>query len=352
MSVEPFMHSVVVSEEESGWRLDQLLGRRHGNVSRSRFQSLIAAGRVALDGRTIGDANSRVKPGQTVTFSLPEPTPARPEAEPIALSVMFEDSHLIVIDKPAGLVVHPGHGNWTGTLVNALIAHCGDSLAGIGGERRPGIVHRLDKDTSGLMVVAKTDQAHRKLSDQFAAHGRDGRLMRAYRAIVWGRPPRNIGVIDAALGRKTGNRTRMDVVPGDTPEKPGRGRHAVTRYEVIETFPPGDERPKASLLRCVLETGRTHQIRVHMAHIGHPLLGDTAYGAGFKASAGTLGDRAQAAVRTLGRQALHAAELGFVHPATDERMDFEAPPPPDFGELLSSLRVNGRQDNPPDVDKG
>ena len=350
------MHSVVISDEETGERLDRLLGRRHGDVSRSRFQDLIAAGRVAVDGRTIVDPNSRVKPGQTVTFSLPEPAPARPEGEPIALSVAFEDSHLIVIDKPAGLVVHPGHGNWTGTLVNALIAHCGDSLAGIGGERRPGIVHRLDKDTSGLMVVAKTDQAHRKLSEQFAAHGRDGRLMRAYRAIVWGKPPRRIGVIDAALGRKTGNRTKMDVVPSarhtGTPEKPGRGRRAVTRYEVLESFPPGEAGAKASLLRCVLETGRTHQIRAHMAHIGHPLLRDAAYGAGFKASAGTLGERAQRAIRALGRQALHAAELGFVHPATDERMDFEAPPPPDFGELLAALRVNGGKDGRSDVDKG
>jgi 23S rRNA pseudouridine1911/1915/1917 synthase len=352
MSIEPFMHCVVVSDEETGERLDRLLGRRHGEVSRSRFQDLIAAGRVAVDGRTIVDANCRVKPGQTVTFSLPEPAPARPEAEAIALSVVFEDSHLIVIDKPAGLVVHPGHGNWTGTLVNALIAHCGDSLAGIGGERRPGIVHRLDKDTSGLMVIAKTDQAHRGLSEQFAAHGRDGRLMRAYRAIVWGKPLRRIGVIDAAVGRKTGNRTKMDVVRGGTPEYPGRGRRAVTRYEVLESFPPGEARARASLLRCVLETGRTHQIRVHMAHIGHPLLGDAVYGAGFKASAGTLGTRAQRAIRALGRQALHAAELGFVHPATEERMAFEAPPPPDFGELLSALRVNGGQDGRSDVDKG
>jgi 23S rRNA pseudouridine1911/1915/1917 synthase len=282
MSVEPFMYSVVVSDEEAGERLDRLLGRHHGDVSRSRFQNLISAGRVAVDGRTIVDANSRVKPGQTVTFSLPEPAPAVPEAEAIALNVVFEDSHLVVIDKPAGLVVHPGHGNWTGTLVNALIAHCGDSLAGIGGERRPGIVHRLDKDTSGLMVVAKTDKAHRGLSEQFAAHGRDGRLMRAYRAIVWGKPPRRIGVIDAAVGRKAGNRTKMDVVrPGSE-----RGRQAVTRYEVLESFPPGEARARASLLRCVLETGRTHQIRVHMAHIGHPLLGDAAYGAGFKSLRG------------------------------------------------------------------
>ena len=328
------MYSLVVSEEEAGERLDRLLGRRHGDISRSRFQDLIATGRVLVDGRTIVDANRRVKPGETLAFSLPEPVPARPQAEAIGLSIVFEDSHLIVIDKPAGLVVHPGHGNWTGTLVNALIAHCGDSLAGIGGERRPGIVHRLDKDTSGVMVVAKTDQAHRGLAEQFAAHGRDGRLVRTYRAVVWGKPSRRTGVIDAAVGRKSTNRTKMDVVSAET------GRAAVTRYEVLETFPPGEERARASLLKCVLETGRTHQIRVHMAHIGHPLLGDATYGAGFKASAGTLGLAAQGALAALGRQALHAAELGFVHPATGERLHFEVPPPRDFAELIDALRVN------------
>ncbi len=336
------MYSLVVSEEEAGERLDRLLGRRHAEVSRSRFQDLIAAGRVSVDGQTIGEPKRRVKPGETVAFSLPEPAPAPPQAEAIKLDVVFEDSHLIVIDKPAGLVVHPGPGNWTGTLVNALLAHCGDSLAGIGGERRPGIVHRLDKDTSGVMVVAKTDQAHRALSEQFAAHGRDGRLRRAYCALVWGKPSRSIGTIDAPVGRKVGNRIKMDVV--------AEGRDAVTRYEVLETFPPGGARPRASLLACVLETGRTHQIRVHMAHIGHPLLGDSAYGAGFKASASTLGRAAQVALRTLGRQALHAAELGFVHPATAERMHFEVPLPQDFAELLAALRVDAGKDDPNDMD--
>ena len=345
MSAEPFIYSLVVSEEEAGERLDRLLGRRHADISRSRFQDLIAAGRVMVDDQTIVDANRRVKPGETLSFSLPEPAPARPQGEAMPLSVVYEDAHLIVIDKPAGLVVHPGHGNWTGTLVNALIAHCGDSLAGIGGERRPGIVHRLDKDTSGVMVVAKTDQAHRGLSEQFAAHGRDGRLMRAYLAVVWGKPPRRVGIIDAAVGRKPGNRTKMDVL------RQG-GREAVTRYEVLETFPPGEARARASLVRCVLETGRTHQIRVHMAHIGHPLLGDAAYGAGFKASAGTLGAQAQRALSALDRQALHAAELGFIHPATAERMHFEVPPPADFAELLAGLRVNGGRDGRSDVDKG
>jgi 23S rRNA pseudouridine1911/1915/1917 synthase len=344
MAAEPFIYSLVVSEEEAGWRLDQLLGRRHVEVSRSRFQALIAAGRVTVDGETIREAKRRVKPGEILGFSLPEPEPAGPEAEAIGLAIVYEDDHLVVIDKPAGLVVHPGHGNWTGTLVNALIAHCGDSLAGIGGERRPGIVHRLDKDTSGVMVVAKTDLAHRGLSEQFAAHGRDGRLLRAYQAIVWGKPPRRIGVIDAAVGRKPGNRTKMDVV--------AHGRAAVTRYEILETFPPAEARARASLVRCMLETGRTHQIRVHMAHIGNPLLGDAAYGAGFKASAATLGTEAQIALAALRRQALHAAELGFIHPATGERMAFKVPPPADFVELLMNLRVNDRQDERSDVNKG
>jgi 23S rRNA pseudouridine1911/1915/1917 synthase len=347
MSAEPFLHSLVVCKDDAGQRLDRLLGQRHADVSRSRFQDLIAAGRVMVDGQTIVEPSRRVKPGETVVFSLPEPAAAQPQAEAMALNVVFEDDHVIVIDKPAGLVVHPGHGNWTGTLVNALIAHCGASLAGIGGERRPGIVHRLDKDTSGVMVVAKTDQAHRGLAEQFAAHGRDGRLVRAYIAVVWGQPPRRSGVIEAAVGRKAGNRTRMDVVRLGVGSR--RGRAAVTRYEVLETYPPGEARARASLVKCVLETGRTHQIRVHMAHIGHPLLGDAAYGSGFKASASTLGVEAQGALAALDRQALHAAEIGFVHPATGQRMRFEVPPPRDFAELLAALRVKAGQAGQSDV---
>jgi 23S rRNA pseudouridine1911/1915/1917 synthase len=324
-------HRLVVSEEDSGERLDRMLGRRFPEISRSRFQDLIAAGQVAVDGRTIVEAKKRVKPGEEVSFSLPEAGPPPVEAEPIPLSILYEDEQLIVIDKPAGMVVHPAHGNWTGTLVNALIAHCGESLAGIGGARRPGIVHRLDKDTSGVMVVAKTDAAHKGLAAQFAAHGRDGRLRRAYLALVWGVPERRTGTISAALGRKASNRTKVGVV------REG-GREAATRYQVLEMFPPV-ERPRASLLRCVLETGRTHQIRVHLAHIGHPLLGDQTYGAGFKASARLLGPAGEAALARLGRQALHAAELGFVHPATGERLEFTTPLPSDFAELLAALRV-------------
>lgn len=327
------MHRLIVAEEDSGERLDRLLGRRFPEISRSRFQDLIASGQVAVDGRTIVEARKRVKPGEEVSFSLPDLGPPPVEAERIPLSILYEDEHLIVIDKPAGMVVHPAHGNWTGTLVNALIAHCGDSLAGIGGERRPGIVHRLDKDTSGVMVAAKTEAAHKGLAEQFAAHGRDGRLKRAYLALVWGAPERRTGTISAALGRKPSNRIKIEVM------RQG-GRAAVTRYEVLEAFPPG-ARPRASLLRCVLETGRTHQIRVHVAHIGHPVLGDETYGAGFKASARTIGPQGEAALSRLGRQALHAAELGFVHPATGERLEFTTPLPRDFAELLAALRVIG-----------
>jgi 23S rRNA pseudouridine1911/1915/1917 synthase len=229
--------------------------------------------------------------------------------------------------------VHPAPGHATGTLVNALIAHCGPSLSGIGGVRRPGIVHRLDKDTSGLMVIAKTDAAHRALSEQFAAHGRDGRLERGYRAIAWGAPERPRGRIEAALARSTANPTRIAVV-AET-----RGRHAATRYEVLERFPAGARTALASLLRLTLETGRTHQVRVHLAHIGHPLLGDATYGSGFKASARKLAPAAQAALEALGRQALHAAELAFVHPVTGKRLTFVSELPRDMAQLVAALRA-------------
>ncbi len=229
--------------------------------------------------------------------------------EPIALDIVYEDGDLIVIDKPPGLVVHPGAGNETGTLVNALIAHCGESLSGIGGVKRPGIVHRLDKDTSGLLVVAKNDRAHKALSEQFAAHGRDGRLERAYLAIVWGVPERPRGSVEGAIARSTANRQKMAV------SRAASARDAITHYEVLETF---GTPPVASLLRCVLETGRTHQIRLHMAHIGHPLLGDMTYGSGFKTSERRLPEAARDALKSLNRQALHATLLGFEHPATGQ----------------------------------
>lgn len=315
-------------------RLDKVLATAFPDVSRARFQALIAEGAVSVEGETVTEARHKVKPGESLRVVLPEAAPALPQAEHIALPIVYEDTDLIVIDKPAGLVVHPGAGNETGTLVNALIAHCGESLSGIGGVRRPGIVHRLDKDTSGLLVVAKNDRAHHGLSEQFAAHGRDGRLERSYLAIVWGVPERRQGAISAAIDRSTANRQKMAVSRG------ANAREAVTHYEVLEVL---GTPPVASLVRCVLETGRTHQIRVHMAHIGHPLLGDGVYGAGFRTSAKKLSETAKEALNTLNRQALHATSLGFEHPRTGREMRFDSPAPEDFATLLACLRLNNTQ---------
>lgn len=306
-----------------------MLAQSFPDLSRSRFQDLIARGQVSVDGRTIVEARQPVKPGAEIAFSLPEAEPPAPAGESIPLTVLHEDDQVIVIDKPAGLVVHPAPGNASGTLVNALIAHCGDSLSGIGGVKRPGIVHRLDKDTSGVMVVAKTDRAHRSLSRQFAAHGRDGRLRRSYVALVWGAPERRQGTISAPLGRAAANRTRIGVR--------GDGREAVTRYRVLETFPAGGP-ARVALVRCELETGRTHQIRVHMAHVGHPLLGDVTYGSGFKSSEAGLPPAARQALSRLGRQALHAECLGFEHPASRKAMQFSSAEPEEFASLLKTLR--------------
>jgi 23S rRNA pseudouridine1911/1915/1917 synthase len=323
--------TLTVAAAEAGERLDRFLARRLPAFSRARLQALIRTGAVARGSQAELDLGRRVKAGESFTVRVPAPEPAEPAPEPIPLAVVYEDAHLIVIDKPKGLTVHPGPGHASGTLVNALIAHCGASLSGIGGVKRPGIVHRLDKDTTGLMVAAKTDAAHRGLSEQFAAHGRDGRLQRGYRAVAWGAPERPRGLIDAALARSAANRTKISVV-GEA-----RGRHAVTRYEVLARFTAGGRTAVASLLRLVLETGRTHQVRVHLAHIGHPLLGDATYGAGFKASARNLPADAQVALEALGRQALHAAELAFVHPVTGKRLSFASPLPPDMDQLVAAL---------------
>lgn len=316
----------------AGERLDRFLVLHLPDFSRARLQALIRAGAVTRDGDVEAEPGHRVKAGATYVVCVPPPEPAAPEPQNIPLTVVYEDAHLIVIDKPKGLTVHPAPGHASGTLVNALIAHCGASLSGIGGVKRPGIVHRLDKDTSGLLVAAKTDQAHRGLSEQFAAHGSDGRLERGYRGIAWGVPDRPRGVIDAALARSVSNRTKIAVVAE------ARGRRAVTRYEVLETFPRGSREPLASLLRLVLETGRTHQVRVHLDHIGHPLLGDKTYGVGFKASARNLSAEAQTALEALGRQALHAAELTFVHPVTGKRLSFASPLPRDMADLVAALK--------------
>ena len=260
---------------------------------------------------------------------MPEPEPAEPGGENIPLNIVFEDDEIIVIDKPAGLVVHPAAGHATGTLVNALIAHCGDSLSGIGGVKRPGIVHRLDKDTTGLMVVAKTDRAHQALAAQFADHGRTGPLQRGYLAFVWGAPARPKGTIDAPIDRHPKSRDRMAVR--------ANGRDAITHWQVLERFAGKDGKPVASLIECRLETGRTHQIRVHLAHIGHPLLGDAVYGTGFKTKASRLPPAAREALEGLGRQALHAYLLAIEHPKSGQRLEFRSELPADLVRLHHSL---------------
>jgi 23S rRNA pseudouridine1911/1915/1917 synthase len=313
-------------------RLDKVLVEAVPEESRSRLQQLIRAGEVSIGGRAVTDPGHKVVAGAAITLTLPEAGEAAPAGEAMALAIIYEDDDLIVIDKPAGLVVHPAPGHGSGTLVNALVAHCGQSLSGIGGVRRPGIVHRLDKDTSGLMVVAKNDLAHRALSAAFADHGRTGSLVRAYLALVWGMPPRPSTTIDTALGRSSRNREKMAVVP------PDKGRPAVTRVTVAEAFPARSAEPIASLVHCRLETGRTHQIRVHLAHIGHPLIGDPVYGSGFKTKARLLNGAQRQALDRLGRQALHASVLGFAHPRDSRHLLFESAPPPDLAALIATLR--------------
>jgi 23S rRNA pseudouridine1911/1915/1917 synthase len=330
---------IAVEEDGAGQRLDQYLAARPElaaqSLSRTRIQGLIESGLVSLDAAPALQPKSKLREGQIVEIEIPEAAPAEPLAESIPLDIRYEDEFLVVLDKPAGLVVHPGAGHETGTLVNALIAHCGESLSGIGGVKRPGIVHRLDKDTSGLLVVAKTDAAHHGLSKLFADHGRTLPLTREYLAIVWGAPGRQSGVVEAPLGRHAIQREKMAVVPE------ARGREAVTHWRMLESFGSNrDGKPVASLIACELETGRTHQIRVHMAHLGHPLLGDDVYGAGFKTKAKQLGEKAQQALAALGRQALHARALGFDHPVTREALLFESEPPQDFRDLLEALREN------------
>jgi 23S rRNA pseudouridine1911/1915/1917 synthase len=328
---------IEVDETGAAQRLDQYLSAQGAvqaeSISRTRIQALIEGGRVTVDGVVATQAKAKLRVGQILVVDVPDATPADPQGENIALNVVYEDDHIIVIDKPAGLVVHPGAGNETGTLVNALIAHCGESLSGIGGVKRPGIVHRLDKDTSGLLVVAKTDAAHHRLSQLFADHGRSLSLTREYLALVWGAPDRQSGSVDAPLGRHAIQREKMAVVPK------ARGREAITHWRLLEKFGADrDDKPIASLIACELETGRTHQIRVHMAHIGHPLLGDSTYGAGFKTKASQLPEAARATLIALDRQALHARALGFDHPVTGEELLFESDPPGDFADLARFLR--------------
>jgi 23S rRNA pseudouridine1911/1915/1917 synthase len=366
--------TVTIAAEEAGQRIDRVLAARIPALSRSRLKALILDGQVTVEARTIRDPAAAVNSGNIIVINLPPPEEAKPKGEKIPLKIVYEDDDLIVIDKPAGLVVHPSAGHATGTLVNALIAHCGDSLSGIGGVKRPGIVHRLDKDTSGLLVVAKNDRAHKALSKQFADHGREGpharfqaewalvgrpesapsknkrcpdakpvptfagrRFERGYLAFVWGAPDRPKGTIDAPLDRNPKTREKRAVRAG--------GREAITHWQLLETFNGQDStkdggKPVASLLACTLETGRTHQIRVHLAHIGHPILGDATYGTGFKTKAGLLGPKAQAALAGLGRQALHAYLLAIEHPdARDsaEILEFQSELPGDLRRLHDAL---------------
>ncbi len=315
-----------VEPDAAGERLDLFLARHAQALSRSRLKALIKAGKVEIGGKAVDDPNTRVPAGAAIAISLPEPEEAEPGPEPIPLNILYEDADVIVIDKPAGLVVHPGAGNRSGTLVNALIAHCGDSLSGIGGVKRPGIVHRLDKDTSGVLVVAKNDFAHRALSAQFADHGREGPLLREYDALVWGVPKPHIGAVDAPLIRDARNRLKQAVARRG-------GRNAVTHYAVKERFGT-----TAALLKCRLETGRTHQIRVHLAHISHPLVGDTVYGAGFQTKAERLPADLRAKIKDFRRQALHARLLRFRHPRTGALIKFETDWPTDLTDLVELFR--------------
>ncbi len=327
----------IVPPELAGERLDRVLAQLAAeaghDLSRTRLQQLVRDGAVSVQGAAVTDSKHKVREGDALVVAVPEARPAAPAGEAIALCVVYEDDDLIVIDKPAGLVVHPASGHETGTLVNALIAHCGESLSGIGGVRRPGIVHRLDKDTSGLLVVAKNDKAHQGLADQFADHGRTGPLERLYEAVVWGVPDRTRGTVDAPLDRDPRNRERMAVT------RSGHGREAVTHWERRRVFRDAEGQPAACVLACRLETGRTHQIRVHMTHIGHPLIGDPLYGTGFKTKSARLTPGTRAIVDAFQRQALHARTLGFAHPRTGETMRFESPIPADMQALIDAIET-------------
>lgn len=312
--------TVTAGPDDAGQRVDKFLASRLPELSRARLQALLEAGEVARDGAVIAEGSGRVKPGQCFTVHVPLPSPAAPAAETIPLEIHYEDEHLLVLDKPAGLVAHPAPGHAGGTLVNALLAHCRGSLSGIGGVARPGIVHRLDKDVSGLMVVAKHDQAHIRLAAQFSVH----RIERVYEAIAWGLPPRPTGSIDRPIGRHPKDRKRMAVVEG--------GKRALTHYEVLRAAGS-----LACWLRVTLGTGRTHQIRVHLAAIGLGIVGDPLYR---PRRAPKLSADCRRHVEGLGRIALHARRLGFEHPISGQKLRFDQPPPPEFEDLFAVLSGN------------
>jgi len=322
----PECFAILAPPEAAGERADRFLAAAIGSLSRSRVKALIEAGHAARDGAPLRDPAEAVRPGAHYTLAVPPPAPATPLPEAIPLAILFEDRDLIVIDKPAGLVVHPAPGNQEGTLVNALLAHAGEDLPGIGGEKRPGIVHRLDKDTSGVMVVAKTERAHHALSEAFAARDLD----RAYAALAWGLPAPPAGEITGAIGRHPVDRKRMAVVARG-------GKPATTRYTTRRAWGTA-----AALLECRLLTGRTHQIRVHLAHAGHPLVGDPVYLRRTPASARLLSEPVRAALLGFPRQALHAESLGFRHPTTGQALHFTTPMPADMAGLTALLDGNAR----------
>lgn len=305
-----------IGEAQQGLRLDKALAELLPDLSRERLKALIVEGQVTSGGRAL-NPSIKVAAGQVFAITLPATAESEVVAQDIPLVIVYEDADLIVIDKPAGMVVHPAVGNLDGTLVNALLHHCRDSLSGIGGVARPGIVHRIDKDTSGLLVVAKSDKAHEGLAHQFSTHNID----RLYSAIVYGIPNPAAGIVDTWIGRSNSDRKKMAVHPD------GRGKRAVTHYRVI------DRMRGAALVECRLQTGRTHQVRVHLTHLGHPLIGDPVYGRerkGFKSILETLGFK---------RQALHAKRLGFIHPVSGKELSFDSALPTDMQELLSELHV-------------
>jgi 23S rRNA pseudouridine1911/1915/1917 synthase len=326
-SGEEIDFEVAIGPDTAGGRLDATLAKALPSFSRNRVKDLILAGAVTINGQTAIEPKHKLKAGDAIVLTAPEPIDAEPRPENIPLVILYEDEHLIVIDKPAGMVVHPAPGSLAGTLVNALLFHCGDSLAGIGGVKRPGIVHRLDKDTSGVMVVAKTEPALAGLAAQFAEHGRSGPLHRRYVAFAWGRVQQARGTVEAPLGRDANNRLKQAVRRD--------GREAITHYSVAARY--GGDGWDITRLACELETGRTHQIRVHMTHIGHPLVADPVYAPGYATKANRLPPALKTLVENLGRQALHAAELGFEHPATGEEMAFASPLPADLSALQAAL---------------
>jgi 23S rRNA pseudouridine1911/1915/1917 synthase len=322
MSESETMRRVTAEPGDAGARLDRVLATRLDDLSRTRVKHLVEAGHVTVDGAAVRDPAMRVKAGQSFVLTLPPAVEDRPAPQAMALTIVYEDQHLIVLDKPAGLVVHPAPGNPDQTLVNALLAHCGASLAGIGGVKRPGIVHRLDKDTSGLMVVAKDDLAQAALTADFAAR----RITRAYQGVVWGVPEPRAGEISGRIGRSPRDRKKMAVLRAG-------GKPAITRYRVLRAF-----KDVAALVECRLATGRTHQIRVHLSDAGHSLIGDPVYGN--PRSPGrrrALSPEARTALTAFPRQALHAVLLGFRHPSTGENIEFSSNLPSDISALVDLL---------------